>query len=229
MRAPVTSVPLIAPVATLNPVPRTASVELGVTTLKSFFAPTLSTWKSARPDFICATVRYTSPSLSLTSSEVGIAKFELLSIKIVAFSNFKVIRDRSPVRTSAPAESKSLTAASFASFHAMSAPARHFTLPTQSITFACSGADATVATAGTTAALIGEALDSWSGACVLTNGVSALATSATIVVSDNKTPDAVEMKEYFEFIWLAFLRSNRSSMFTRTALLGAAAFLSVLD
>ena len=150
----------MAPVVTLKPVPRTASVELGVTTLKSFFAPTLSTWKSARPDFICATVRYTSPSLSLTSSEVGIAKFELLSIKIVAFSNFKVMRDRRPVRTSAPAESKSLTAASFASFHAMSAPVRHFTFPTQSITFACSGDDATVAFAEVAAGLIAGTLES---------------------------------------------------------------------
>ena len=125
-RAPSTSTCLRAPVATAKPVPRTASVVLGVTTLKSLDRPTLSTLKSARPCLTAAVVRSTSPSCTACGSWNMVPA----SSSTVALRMRSAACDRSPVRISTPASTESLT---LASRHWSLSPARHCTLPATSM------------------------------------------------------------------------------------------------
>ena len=166
LRAPSTSTCFSAPVATANSVPRTASVVLGVTTLKSFESPTLSTLKSARPCFTAAEVRSVSPSCAMVGSWNSVPA----SRSAVALRPTRSAAcERRPVRTSTPAATTSLI---FASCHGAFSSARHCTLPETSMNTARNGSPAGASAAG--AASPGFA----AGSCALANDASADAKSA---------------------------------------------------
>ena len=152
VRAPSTSTCFSAPLATANSVPRTASVVLGVTTLKSFVRPTLSTLKSARPLFTDTVVRSVSPSFTTD----GIWNIVPASMSAVALSPTRsAANDLSPVRTSAP---EVTTSSTFACCQGWSGPDRHCTLPFTSMKSAlraCASGAACPAAAGAAGAAEG--------------------------------------------------------------------------
>ena len=166
LRAPSTSTCFSAPLATANSVPRTASVVLGVTTLKSFERPTLSTLKSARPCLTAAEVRSVSPSCAMVGSWNSVPA----SRSAVALRPTRSAAcERSPVRTSTPAATTSLI---FASCQGAFSFARHCTLPDTSMNTARNGSPAGASAAG--AASPGFA----AGSCALAKDATADAKSA---------------------------------------------------